>query len=91
MRRRGDSAIVGPLTDPQTNSAYNEYPAVMFKKRAGGGHLDACFQNPDTYQTANSEIFVAKDCLGRSFRALVFCDVEAQSRLTRTEASSVQS
>lgn len=61
-----------------TNSAYNEYPADEIKTRSGLGHFDACFQNPDTYQAATSEIFVPNEVPVSTFRALVFCDDQAR-------------
>jgi hypothetical protein len=69
----GDGVVYCP-----TNSAYNEYPAADIKTRSGVDQFDACFPNPDTYQAANSEIFVPDQVPVSTFRALVFCDDEAR-------------
>jgi hypothetical protein len=69
----GDGVVFCPA-----NSAHNEYPADDIKTRSGVDHFDACFQNPDTYQAANSEIFVPDGVPVSTFRALVFCDDEAR-------------
>jgi hypothetical protein len=60
-----------------TNSARSAFSAAEILQRTGVEHFDACFQNPDTYQAYDSEIFVPGIVPLVDFRAIIFCDEEA--------------
>jgi hypothetical protein len=61
------------------NSAYSNHPADEIKQRRGVDAFDMCFQNPDSYQAGDAEIFVPVRVPLVAFRALVFCDDEARN------------
>jgi hypothetical protein len=60
------------------NSAYSDHPADEIMQLGGIEAFDGCFQNPDTYQAGDAEIFVPSLVPLVSFRGLVLCDDQAR-------------
>jgi hypothetical protein len=60
------------------NSAYNDFPAEGILRASGIEAFDACFQNPETYQASDAEIFAPSAIPLSAFRGLVFCDLDAR-------------
>jgi hypothetical protein len=65
-----------------TNSARNQYGAAQIVTRTGVEAFDECFQNPTTYHSSDSEIFVPLSVPLHDFRVIVFCDEEARTHWT---------
>lgn len=60
------------------NSAYSDHAADEVKQFGGVDAFDACFQNPNSYQAGDAEIFAVSQVPLVAFRGLVFCDNEAR-------------
>jgi hypothetical protein len=59
------------------NSALNVYSADQIKAMVGITAFDGCFQNTDTYQAGNAEVFVPDLIPLTEWAGIVFCDQEA--------------